>query len=243
MFTFNGIHASTYGIKVISVSRPPLPAIKNTFVEPPGRNGAYFAKSALSKREIAVKIKIKAISQAALRTNARNIAKWLHNNRLEAPLIFDDEPDKVYIAITDGTDWEEIFRFGDGTIRFVCADPCAESSAATNITLTSNGNKIINVTGTSDVSPVITITFTGATTNLSIKHVEKNEVIKLVKAFVSSDTLIIDCRKGFITLNGTNIMPALDLSSDFWSLYPGTNTINCTTFLGTMTLTYKDKWL
>lgn len=242
MFTFNGIHANTYGVKVVTVDRSPLPAIDNTLLETPSRNGAYFVRNKVKQRDIQVDVKITGTSEADLRTKVRNIGAWLYSEYPQV-LKFDDETDRQYLAVIDTASLKETLKVGEGSIKFICPTPYAEATTETSVTLTSNGTKAFTNSGTAETYGTITVTFTGATTNFTVTHVGTGKKVQITQVFKAGDILVIDFAKGYVTLNGTNAMPTVSLDSDFYKLPKGANSLTCTTIAGTAVLKYKNRWL
>lgn len=242
MFTFNGTHADTYGVKVVKADRSPLPAVSNTLLEVPARNGAYFVRNKLQARDIQIDIKVAGTSEDDLRSKARAIGAWLYTTAPQA-LIFDDEPDRQYLAVVDTATLAETLKVGEGQIKFKCPMPYAEALANTNVTLTSNGTKALTNSGTAEAYGTLTVNFTGATTNFTVTHVGTGKKVQITSPFANTDVLVIDFAKGYVTLNGTNAMPTVSLDSDFFALPAGANSLTCTTFAGTATLAYKNRWL
>lgn len=242
MFTFNGVHANTHGLKVVTVDRSPLPAIENTMLEVPNINGAYFIKNKLKTRTIEMDVNIVGTSEADLRTKVRNIGAWLYSKQ-PAELLFDDENSMQYKAVVDATSLQEVLKVGEGTLKFICPQPYAEALTETSVTLTSNANKAITVGGNTETFGTVTVTFTGATTNFTVTHVATGKKVAITQVFKATDVLVIDFTKGYVTLNGTNAMPTVSLDSDFFALPTGAGNIHCTTYAGTATLKYKNRWL
>ncbi len=127
-FTYDGIHSSSKGIIVTSVQRDILPKITSRTITIPGRPGAYYTDSEYDMRQIRVEIVFLEKSLTDIRTKVRDIAAWLKPEVLK-PLVFDDEPDKTYLAVlSEGSEIEEIVYTGKGEITFICPDPYAFGS-------------------------------------------------------------------------------------------------------------------
>ncbi|WP_268235856.1 distal tail protein Dit [Kroppenstedtia guangzhouensis] len=76
--------------------------------------------------EIPVEVILAGDSHQDYRAQVRKIAAWLYNGGFTAPLIFDDEPDKKYLARLSGsTDLEQIIAMGRGDLVLYCPNPIA----------------------------------------------------------------------------------------------------------------------
>lgn len=245
MFTFNGVHANTHGLKVVTVDRSPLPAIENTLLEVPSINGAYFIKNRLKPRTIDITVKVIGTSEADLRTKVRNIGAWLYSKQPQV-LQFDDENSKQYNAVVDTASVAETLKVGEGTIKFICPTPFAEGNVLNTVNLTANGTKELWVEGSADTLPVFTFTFTGVADYLYYEFSDAWGNVKGVTiggSFKAGDVIKADHAKGYITLNGTNAMPMLSLNSDLFNLPSGASWLWVEPAVLTAKVEYKDRWL
>lgn len=244
MFTFNGTHASTYGVKVVMVDRSPLPNVDNTLLDVPNRNGAYFVRTRLGVREIKATVKVIGASESELRSNVRAIGAWLRTKQ-PAPLVFDDEPSLQYMAIADGASIDEVLRVGEGDITFVCPTPYAIETTTNTQTLTPDATTNFAVGGNAPTYPVVTVTFTGSATDVVYSN-DNGGVTYLVHVtgtFVTGDVLVIDHSKGYVTLNDSNAMPMLTLDSEFFALESGTEYIHLDPLTATVDISFNNRWL
>lgn len=161
-FTFRNIHSSFFGIGVKSIDRSLIPELRKNELTIPGRHGTIdFGLNTYEKRPIQVKIgMLKSADWNALRTKARDIAKWLSGKGM---LIFDDEPDKAYDAAVYsyvGIEQIELLPVGFLTVTFEC-QPFAESLEYRQVNVpsitTKPYNVSVNVAGTSETCCIITI--------------------------------------------------------------------------------------
>lgn len=170
-FTFNSKHSSNFNIVMLSVDRTLLPAKRRDAYVIPGRSGNYYDSSDTDydNRQIRVQISFrgKEYSIESLRQQIRDIAKWLSAN--DAPLIFDDEPDKAYTASIDaGLSLTNLMRWGQCELTFNC-QPFAQSVQYVTETkdMTENNDSLTaNISGTQDTPCIITIKNIG-TTNIT----------------------------------------------------------------------------
>lgn len=127
MITFNGYDLKAYFDKILDVRRDILPPRSIRFLEVPGRAGSYFANVREESRIIEVDVFMIDQSFEALRSRIRQAAEILDTDQ-PAPLIVEDEPDKVWMGILmEDTALEEVIYTGRTTLRFFIPDPYAEA--------------------------------------------------------------------------------------------------------------------
>lgn len=166
-FTFANKHSSELGVFMKSTNRTITPSLrKNEFIIP-GRHGTIdFGLNTYENRFISIELNLVKNSLQDLRIQARNVARWL--SRDNALLVFDDEPDKAYQAkIYENIDIEQMATSGILNITFEC-QPFAESlnyrqKYIANITQKTQRLNL-DVEGTSESCPIITIKNLGTTT-------------------------------------------------------------------------------
>jgi predicted phage tail component-like protein len=159
---FLGKHSSEAGAVVLSVDRTVLPQKRVTEYEIPGRDGTMsFADYTYANRVISVTVNIVAHTLETLRERARSLAYWLSGS---GPLIFDDEPDKAYLAnVQSGISVEQVVMTGRCNVEFNC-QPFAEALDYDGVlaTVTKSGQEItLNNLGTQRTPCRIVITNTG----------------------------------------------------------------------------------
>lgn len=109
---------------LVGRKRPSWAPIKRNLVRAPHRPGAFFINTETQERRIDVPIVIKAKKDIAdLQKVKEDLAAWLVTEQ-PSELIFDDELDRAYLALIDGSfDAEELVNRGKGIITFICAMP------------------------------------------------------------------------------------------------------------------------
>ncbi|MGM1358827.1 distal tail protein Dit [Bacillus cereus group sp. BceL297] len=122
-FTFNNIRKD-YIQMLVGRKRPSWAPVKRKLVRVPHRAGALFINTETEERRIDVPLVIKAKKDMAdLQKIKEDLADWLYTEQ-PAELIFDDELDRTYLALIDGSvDLDEIVNRGRGVITFVCPMP------------------------------------------------------------------------------------------------------------------------
>ncbi|MGG4304203.1 distal tail protein Dit [Bacillus wiedmannii] len=122
-FTFNHIRKD-YIQMLVGRKRPSWAPVKRRLVRVPHRAGALLLNTETEERRIDVPLVIKAKKDMAdLQKLKEDLADWLYTEQ-PAELIFDDELDRTYLALIDGSvDLDEIVNRGRGVITFVCPMP------------------------------------------------------------------------------------------------------------------------
>ena len=120
--TYKNKHSlSDFKLVLQSLSRPVLPALRKRELAIPGKHGVYdFGGNTFYTRTISVLLQYLGASIEDLRLEFRDVAAWLTSSEY-LPLIFDDEPDKYYLAkIYDPVALESLYRVGKATVQFEC---------------------------------------------------------------------------------------------------------------------------
>ncbi len=109
---------------LVGRKRPSWAPVKRKLVRVPHRAGALLLNTETEERRIDVPLVIKAKKDMAdLQKLKEDLADWLYTEQ-PAELIFDDELDRTYLALIDGSvDLDEIVNRGRGIITFVCPMP------------------------------------------------------------------------------------------------------------------------
>jgi predicted phage tail component-like protein len=239
-FALNATHCNVFGINMLSVDRTVLPAPNDVYLQVPNRDGSYLFNRGLLDRTIKVDCSIFATSMTQLRLLVRDISAWLFTQQ-RAQLIFDDEPDKYYMAKYEGAiGLNQITTDGEFSLIFRC-EPHAYSLTPKTQNFVSDAISITNA-GTAPTFPKFTVTFTAPATEFKLWF--GNYYVRVVRNFVIGDVLVIDNSISKITVNGLNAMASLDLNSRFFSVGSGSNTLNVTpTAVANTTITMKERWL
>jgi predicted phage tail component-like protein len=121
-FSFDSIK-KPYLICEIGKRRSAFAPIKQDLIYVLNRPGALLGSTNTDIRVIEQPIVINGKDRLEVRALEEDLADWLITSESK-PLIFDDEPNRVYFAKVDGSlNIEDIARFGRGTITFICLDP------------------------------------------------------------------------------------------------------------------------
>jgi predicted phage tail component-like protein len=120
-FSFNGIKKPY--VKLGKGKSRQVYNIKRNFLYTKGMPGALLESTDTEIKVIEQPVYLQGESVQDIRKVEEDFAQWLITDEPKE-LIFDDEPDRVYYAMVDGSlDLEEIVNFSGGVITFVCPDP------------------------------------------------------------------------------------------------------------------------
>lgn len=248
--TFKGLHCyNDFGLYMRSEDRALLPALRRKEIVVPGRHGTYdFEDDTYDKRIISVKFTHVEQNLTALRLKARKIATWLSSKGV---LIFDDEPDKYYIAkVYSNISIADIAMFAEFSIQFECqpfaisivdtendilldSDVLLESDIGLDdqfkFTITENTTVEINNFGTREInykSPQgsnWSIIITGSFTKISISM---NNTTFTYNEPINNQTVEIDNVKCFVKTDAINKLSVTN--AEFLTLMPGINDVTIT---------------
>ncbi|AMQ06726.1 distal tail protein Dit [Sporosarcina psychrophila] len=207
-----------------------------------GASGSYYQKRRTPERFLRVHFTIDTTGL----TTTRNLVDEQLNRMLNlsgpTPIIFSDEPDRIYYGITEGEPyWGESVRRVKGILYFLCPDP---HKYGVEKTMSLQYNVPVNNIGTVATSPIITVNFSAPSSSFIVNHQATDEMVSVRYNFVAGDILIIDLDKRKIVINGKINMTAYVWRSRPFSLAPGDNTFTMAPFNGvTATIKYKPRWL
>ncbi len=157
-FTFNGIKKE-YVVLLASERRPAFAPVKRNLLTVPGMPGAHLVSTETQVRVLQEPVLIDmSLSEIKdIEKIKEDLADWLITDQA-AELIFDDEPDRVYYAVVDGSlDIEDLVSFGRGQITFICPDPYKYGEEKTD-PFPEDG--IITNNGSADTPPIINLEVT-----------------------------------------------------------------------------------
>ncbi|HDR4520585.1 TPA: phage tail family protein [Bacillus cereus] len=121
-FSFNG-KRKDYILMPVGRKRPAWAPIKRNFLTTPGKPGAILLDTEVEVRQIDVPLIVRAKNIADLQKVKEDLADWLVTPQ-ECELIFDDEPDRTYMAVVDGDfDADELVNRGKGVVTFIAPMP------------------------------------------------------------------------------------------------------------------------
>ena len=132
LFTFAGKHLTRdFGLRAKKIQRTLGPRVEAITEKVPGRRGVADQGIEEDALEIKVTFLYQAPNVIELRNHLRYVWAWLRNGGQLGELIFDDEPDKTYIARVIGlTELDEIIARSEGELTFLIPDPDALGKTA-----------------------------------------------------------------------------------------------------------------
>jgi phage-related protein len=138
----------------------------------------------------------------------------------------------------DGSfDPDEILKWGQGVIPFICPDPYKYGEEESFLL----GDSPIRNEGTLKANPVFLIKFLASSTNFMVSVNEK--AVKVIWNFKQNDLLIIDSSKRKIIINNLVKVNALDLNSKWPEFIRGQNNIIADKTIANITVTFRPRWL
>lgn len=187
-FSFQGVNAADVGILVAGRTRVIKPENRMVEYVVPAKDGVVSYDSGVyNVFELAVPVVLKEYTYTVtvddgnnqsheetrvktVREIARDVGRFLRGT---GSLIFDDEPDKEYIATAvNSIPVSEIVPFGKAEIVFRC-QPFAQATAYTqhiHIGATIPTDEVVDVGGTHNTACIINITARGDLSNLTITY-------------------------------------------------------------------------
>jgi len=272
-FEYKGIRGSEYGIYCKTEKRSLLPALRRREFEIYGKSGIIdIGNNDYAPKIMTVKLTYIGANLVDLRSKARLLASWL-NSSTWGKLVFDDEPDKYYLArVKDGIDLNNILMTGEMSVNFECqpfaymcistgADPTWDEADFPWITeipwnmvqsyqfsATGTTNYTFEHPGTQEIgcnSPQGSKFDIVISGSWTTLEISMNgKTLEFTEA--GTGTLVIDNVDMEVKLNGLNKLSALDGDIDsFLNIVPGENTIGVSgTGLNiTVTIDFIPQWL
>jgi predicted phage tail component-like protein len=242
-FSFNNTHSNSFpGLIVNKIHRPFSAPRKIKLQKIPNRRGALLQNVEEDVIYQKIDITIHEVNQTDYNNLLDSLRGWLLTKKT-AELVTDKEPNRIYVAILyDETDLEEIANFGEGTLNFAVPEGIKYGSEKTYNFTNDTVNPVNN--GTAKTKPTITATFTATASELKVTHEGTGQYVRVIRNFIAGDVLELDFAKEKITINGIVSMTSLDwANSDFFSLVPGSNTLNATPVgVANTEIKYLEKW-
>lgn len=122
-FTFNGVRKDFIFCEDDGREQSVFAPLTRNLLTFPGMPGALLESTETQIRVIRQQVFYYGLKGQDLRKLEEEMAAWLVTDKA-VPLIFDDESDRVYYAVIDGSfNIEESLKIGEGTITFICPDP------------------------------------------------------------------------------------------------------------------------
>ena len=197
-FSYDDISSKSMGLKARLTSWQVCGGMRNFTTTVPGKYGVTDFGADFDYREINLACNIyPKHSFSALVTTLDNISTWLDPMQGLRQLVFDDVPDRYFMArLNEKVDCERLIRFaGSFNLKFFCPDPFAYAITDENYLIESEGSHTITrQTGNVESNPMYRLK--GIITpgvNNSISVTTNGLEMKIVNAvLLAEETLVID---------------------------------------------------
>lgn len=189
-------------------NRPAWAPVERELITVPGMAGAYLSGSKKQVRVISVPVYLESESIYDLQKVKEDLAEWLIYDEVKT-LEFKDEPDRVYYALVDGgLDLNELFRWGQGVITFICPDAYKYGPEQT---LDLSDISTIENKGTAEADPIFELTAKKKATFAMISNGDdENAEYNLIGRPADIDEQIVDEKTPIFDELGDTI-PAWDI--------------------------------
>ena len=228
-FIWNGARCTEYGMHVLELPPPTIPAERVTFTNVPGRPGSL---TMLEGDDVYDDMILTAQCMISDPGDIHTIASYLKGS---GKVAFANRPGGFYFArIVNQIPFEKILR-GNPHLAFAVNFRCKPfwyQKDVAPITLTQSGSFVTNP-GSVHAEPVITVYGTGAITlmvGMSITELEG------VSGSVTLDTPLMEAYSKAISMNGA-------MSGDFPVLLPGQNAVSWTGNVTKVVVEANWRWL
>lgn len=197
-FTYNDITSKSMGIKARLTSWQVSGSLTNYTTTVPGKYGTADFGADFGSREIKVSCNIfPKNSFASLVSAIDDIAAWLSPTGGLKELVFDDVPDRYFMArLDEQVDCERLIRCaGSFELNFFCPDPFGYAIEDETFTITEEGDSTVTrELGNIESNPIYRLK--GVITSSSSNYITvttNDEELKIVNATLDEDeTLVID---------------------------------------------------
>ncbi|GMA49315.1 hypothetical protein GCM10025857_06720 [Alicyclobacillus contaminans] len=252
-FSFGGAHTNDFGLYLVQKQIELVPESRDIEQVIYGRPGVYDYRTEYDKRYVSVTLATVGDTRADLLSALHAFAASIDPSKGYQQLIFDDEPDKYYLAkyTSTGNGAQQPFLtfqklIGQVQIGFKCADPFIYSTTPQRIEWEApyQGQTVLTNNGTASCPVKITIqspatsstefeaSGLGATSLGAAGGASQTAGVTLTISGVPvtytgnigpGDTVAIDTGNYTVTLNGQNALQYWQ--GDFPQLSPGANTV------------------
>lgn len=236
VLTYDGSLSSTAVPELVVQTRVTelVPSIRDTYVEVPGREGAWLFPGKAGDRTLTMQVRLIATDSDARRAAVRALARYV-NKDTKRRLIIDNEPDRFWMAkLANPSAVTELVNHAQTELVWR-TDPYAEAINTTSQTAT--GSTAPNNTGDTDLYPIIEVTalensadgfaLTVGGVVLDYGGNVNNGEIKTVSC--RSATVTTGANADYEFATDTFLGGALDMASvsgDFGTLAPGVGSVS-----------------
>ncbi|MBS3938760.1 MAG: phage tail family protein [Peptococcaceae bacterium] len=228
-FSFAGEHSSTYSISLLRSPLSIFPGVREKVIVMTGRHGALRMIPDLGERTLQMECWLQAASRAEMYERLDRVRSWLNPMRGSQQLLFEETPDRYYLAtcVAGGLNAEVTAGQGFFSLQMICSDPFSYAVVPDIVTVTTSPHQHIQ-RGTAPADPLLMLRGVSAGGNQSLA-VKINEVqVTYWGPLTQGEQLEIDCRqKTAVIVKGEHrerVLPLLERPV-FPQLVPGLNTV------------------
>lgn len=247
-FTFDGEHSNDFNIYLEQKKIEALPESRDYEQQIFGLPGQYDFETQHDRRMITLTLTmLSEISRERLIDNIRKFAALIDPTKGYKQLIFDDEPDKYYLAkyTSSGNGAQQPFVtyeqwMGHVQIGFKCNDPFAYGIFPKEPSFSVSANQEVDVlnNGTYDTPLQISVT---SDSNLSDFEIDLNgELMRFTGTLPAGRVLKIDTGEMTYYMDQDNALQYW--AGEFPNLKPGVNTLSANKDMN-LGLSYRERWL
>ena len=232
---YNGVDLSEWCSAEV-VEKIALPVVPDTMVVP-GRAGALLVSCRIPPRMVRVRLYL----DAGFRPGTNGLADIRHRvysalcSTVGGPLRLPDEPEYEYrdVVCTDAGSWSSLFEDGEGEVVFTLLDRVAYGRERTE-TGTS-----FEVGGSWPAWPAFELV---ASAGSAVQVGCGGSFVRVEHAFSGGEVVRIDCESEGVMIDGVDARADVALSSDFFSLSPGSCELGFTGCTSHATA-FRERWL
>jgi len=239
--TFNSVASSTLHITRCVPLIPLLPERSSVTTEITGRDGILdFENDSYKSRIIPVDILMDtAASESELKSWLADVAVWLSGTGY---LIFDDDTTKQwYGKVYRDVDQTRIPKTAQFIVNFECRPYAEAVTPSTDVSIAAEDDFESDVI----FYPSIEVTLTANAIYVQVSLTSTGEYVRVDDAtLVTNDVIVFNMSTGKVTKNAANCMDKVNLSSRFFGVPTGNQTITVTaTSTFTANMDYTKRYL
>ena len=252
--TFGGIDIATYGgILGEGTERPHMePSVESIVI--PGAQGGYTSPRLFVPSHFSLQIKVEGTSRADTLSKRRTLKALFmpaDPGEAEKQLIFGDEATMYWMAQCAGKPTEYIrMNLLVMSIPMVASVPAyavSETSQEVNVNASPKSFAVSYASGTAYASPRYYLVNSGAfgPGNVKLKNINTAEEVIWNGSLANLDTLdiIVEYGSERFVVKKNGVVSMATVSGAFPRLKPGNNSFTITGPLGTLTITYRKRYL
>ena len=232
---YNGIDLSEWCSAEV-VEKAALPVVPDTMAVP-GRAGAMLVSGRIPPRLVRVRL----FMDAGFKPGANGLADIRHRvysalcSTSGGTLRLPDEPEYEYrdVVCTDAGAWSSLFEDGRGEVSFALLDPVAYGMAR------SERSTSFEVGGSWHTWPSFELV---AAAGSAVQVGCGGAFVRVEHAFAGGEIVYIDCEGEGVTIDGVDARADVALSSDFFSLAPGSCNLSFSGCPSHVT-SFRERWL